>query len=74
MKDGGTIKKVPMARAVIPANQVVRSARSHCVGPGGAIAISEGPSLEVVREDGVVRAIDVTCGCGERIRIRCVYE
>jgi hypothetical protein len=31
------------------------------------------PKIQLVREDGVVRAIDVTCGCGEKIRIRCDY-
>jgi hypothetical protein len=32
------------------------------------------PKIQVVREDGVVRAIDVTCGCGEKVRIRCDYS
>lgn len=59
-------------RAVIPA-RAVRSAavtqppmephKSHAVGP----------TVEVVREGDVVRAIDVTCACGERIRIVCEY-
>jgi hypothetical protein len=30
--------------------------------------------IQLVREDGVIRAIDVTCACGERIRIRCEYD
>ena len=32
------------------------------------------PKIQLIREDGVVRAIDVTCGCGERIRVRCDYS
>ena len=31
------------------------------------------PKVQLVREDGVIRAIDVVCRCGERIRIRCDY-
>ncbi len=30
--------------------------------------------VQLVREDGVIRAIDITCACGERIRIRCEYD
>jgi hypothetical protein len=32
------------------------------------------PKVQLIREDGVIRAIDVTCKCGERIRIRCDYS
>jgi hypothetical protein len=32
------------------------------------------PKIELVREDGVVRAIDITCGCGEKIRVVCEYD
>ena len=32
------------------------------------------PTIQLVREDGVVRAIDITCGCGERIRVVCEYS
>lgn len=31
------------------------------------------PTISLVTEDGVVLAIDITCGCGEQIRIRCDY-
>lgn len=31
------------------------------------------PTIQLVREDGIVRAIDITCTCGERIRILCEY-
>lgn len=31
------------------------------------------PQVHVVQEGGVIRAIDVVCPCGERIRLRCVY-
>jgi hypothetical protein len=32
------------------------------------------PRIELVREDGVIRAIDITCGCGEKIRVVCEYD
>jgi hypothetical protein len=32
------------------------------------------PKIQLIREDGIVRAIDVICGCGERIRVRCDYN
>lgn len=32
------------------------------------------PRIELIREDGVVRAIDITCGCGEKIRVVCEYD
>jgi hypothetical protein len=59
-------------RTVIPA-KAVRAA----LAPVAAARIepaTAGPNIEVVREDGVVRAIDVTCACGERLRIVCEYE
>jgi hypothetical protein len=31
------------------------------------------PLIELVREGDVVRAIDVTCPCGCRIRVLCEY-
>jgi hypothetical protein len=32
------------------------------------------PQVELVREGDVIQAIDVTCTCGEKIRLRCVYD
>lgn len=31
------------------------------------------PRVELIRAGDVVQAIDVTCTCGQRIRIRCDY-
>ena len=36
-------------------------------------ANSAGPTIELIRDGDVVRAIDVTCACGKRIRLKCVY-
>ena len=60
---------------------------SHAIVPGQCVRLtgetarvtipgqcnSAGPSVELIRDGDVVRAIDVTCGCGQRIRLRCVY-
>lgn len=32
------------------------------------------PKIQLVREGGVIRAIEVICACGELIRIRCDYS
>jgi hypothetical protein len=31
------------------------------------------PTVRIVREGDAVQALEVTCSCGERIRIRCEY-
>ncbi len=59
--------------AVLPAGRVRVSEEAVRVGgqdpPGGRGA----PKVRLVREDGVVRAIEVTCPCGEVVRVRCEY-
>ncbi len=74
MKESGTSRKPTVQHTVIPARQVVRMEKSPGKRSGSSVAVADGPSCEVVRENGVIAAIDVTCACGERIRIRCVYE
>ncbi|HKI37322.1 MAG TPA: hypothetical protein VKA46_36045 [Gemmataceae bacterium] len=32
------------------------------------------PQIELVRDGEVIQAIDVTCSCGQKIRLRCLYE
>lgn len=64
----------PAGGPIVAGNRVVVSAEAVRVGPPGPHAPAPGePSVQLVREDGVIRAIDVTCACGERIRIRCEY-
>ena len=31
------------------------------------------PRIELVRDGDVIQAIDVTCTCGKKIRLRCIY-
>jgi len=58
---------------VVPADRVKVS---HDVVPIGAPRPGEvrgEPKIQLVREDGVIRAIDVLCSCGQWIRVRCDY-
>ncbi len=60
-------------RSVVPA-QRVRTARAVAsVGPSRGNGSTE-PHIELVREGDVVRAIDITCACGQHFRLRCVYD
>lgn len=60
--------------AVLPAARVKVSADSVRVGPARPVATGPGPQVSVVREGGAIRVIEVTCTCGECVRIRCDYE
>lgn len=62
------------AGAVVPAAHVTVSAEAVRVGGGRPADAGGEPKIHLVREDGVVRAIEVTCRCGEVIRIHCDYK
>jgi len=64
---------VAAATAVVHADFVKVSGEAVRVGAPVAPPKPQ-PTLELVREDGVVRAIDITCGCGEKIRVVCEYD
>jgi len=59
--------------SVVTADRVKVSAEAVRIGAPRHDAAHGEPKVQLIREDGVIRAIDVTCGCGERIRIRCEY-
>ena len=58
---------------VVPGNRVVRSAEVARVG-GRPNAHDGSPIIELVTEANVVRAIDVTCSCGQKMRLWCSYD
>lgn len=58
--------------AIIPEQRVVFS-RERVPVPIPAETRSREPKIELVRENDVIRAIDVTCACGQRIRLVCDY-
>jgi hypothetical protein len=60
-------------RHIVPGQHVL------VAGPNARVRIpaappAQEPKLELVREGEVVRALDVMCSCGEKIRIVCEYE
>ncbi len=57
---------------VIPGPHVRLSPEAVPVGPRRHVPAAE-PRVELVREGDVIRAIDVICGCGSRVRLRCHY-
>lgn len=59
--------------AVVPGSRVVRSAEVAHVG-GRHEHHNLNPTVDLVMEGSVVRAIDVTCPCGQKIRLWCSYE
>jgi hypothetical protein len=60
-------------QAVIPA-RAVRAVGIKAPPADRSEPVAGGPRVELVREGGVVRAIDVVCACGERLRVVCEYE
>jgi len=72
----GTTEMNPSAGSSIVTSQRVRIG-SDAVRVGAPVhthgTTTAEPRVILVREEGIVRAIDVVCGCGERIRIRCDY-
>ncbi|HYV39002.1 MAG TPA: hypothetical protein VE988_25175 [Gemmataceae bacterium] len=61
-------------KAVIPGRLIRVSDEAARVSAPGSSPPAGQPRVEMVREGDVLRAIDVVCGCGKRIRLRCVYE
>jgi hypothetical protein len=59
-------------RGVVPGHQVRLSGEATRVGAPCAGSVGE-PKVNLVREGDTVVAIDVTCPCGQRLRLRCVY-
>jgi hypothetical protein len=59
---------------VVTADRVKVSAEAVRIGAPQPEGKPGEPKIQLIREDGVIRAIDVTCLCGERVRIRCEYS
>ena len=62
---------------VVPGSRVVRSPEVAHIGDHQSHShaqSADAPAIELVTEDGIVRAIDVTCGCGQKMRLWCSYE
>lgn len=62
-----------LPHVIVPGSRVRQSAELAVVG-GPRQVDAHGATVEVVKEGNVVRAIDVTCACGHKIRVWCAYE
>ncbi|MSR55759.1 MAG: hypothetical protein EXS09_21135 [Gemmataceae bacterium] len=62
-----------VSRSVVSAQRVRIAADVIRVAAPKAEGTAEEPRIQLIRESGVIRAIDVTCSCGEKIRIVCEY-
>lgn len=54
--------------------QRVRDAGGRVVVPVPGHEQCEQPTIELIREGSIVRAIDITCPCGRRLRVLCEYQ
>ena len=58
---------------VVPGRRVIRTDEVACVG-GPHSHDQQQPVIELIHDGDVITAIDVTCSCGETIRLWCSYE
>lgn len=58
--------------SVVPSKSIRLSGVMARIGAAKAASATD-PQVEVVRENGVITAIDVTCSCGKKIRVHCQY-
>jgi hypothetical protein len=63
----------PAKRVIVPGRQVRLSGQAARVGIPGPPAHGE-PHIDLIRLGDIVQAIEITCGCGQRIRIQCEYK
>ena len=61
------------SRGVIPGRLVRVSGEPARVGAPSSGAPAGQPQIEMIKDGEILRAIDVVCTCGKRIRLRCVY-
>jgi hypothetical protein len=62
-----------VGRGVIPGRLVRVSGEPARVGAPTAGPPAGQPQIEMIKDGDILRAIDVVCACGKRIRLRCVY-
>lgn len=73
--NAGPFQTIPrhIVLPVLPGNRVRRSEEMATVGDPHTPGAGQ-PIVELVKEGDVVKAIDVTCSCGQKFRLWCAYE
>jgi hypothetical protein len=66
--------KPALARAVVGGRHVCLADQPAAVGKPRPATEQAEPKVEVIRDGNLVRAVEVVCPCGERIRIRFDYD
>ena len=60
-------------RSVVPHHHVrVASEAARVAIPGQAGLVAE-PHVTLIRDGDVVKAVEIVCSCGQRLRLNCVY-
>ncbi len=62
-----------LPHVVLSGNRVRQTDETALVGAPRQ-AGEHGVTVELLKEGDLVKAIDVTCGCGQKTRVWCVYE
>jgi hypothetical protein len=58
---------------IVPSDRVIRSVELAHIGNQN-VAERHTPTVELITDDNIVRAIDITCQCGTKMRVWCSYE
>ena len=72
MKDERKVEPEVGSRDVVP-SQCVRVSKETTRVSVPRHGAGDEPRIELIREGEFIKAIDVTCTCGQRIRLSCVY-
>ena len=72
--DGEYVNRGVVAGSQVrPTGEAVRISVGKQVAAPAPVVCPTQPQIELIREGDVIKAIDVLCTCGQRMRLHCVY-
>jgi hypothetical protein len=71
MNTGEKVEKGSGQNSFVPGRQVQIMAEPAHIGPPHHTLT--GPKITLIKDGETVKTIEITCTCGERIRLQCVY-
>ena len=74
MQNTNQVDNETNGRGVVSGRLVRVSGEPALVGAPSSKPTQSQPTLEMIRDGDVLRAIDIICNCGTRIRLRCIYS